>query len=275
MISVLLITSLALMVIGGVLRSHRLTLQTTVQQVQHLHLRQAALAAESRAMQLLQDSVSGAGETTHLAQAWAMSPQGFRLPDLDVRLSIEDLGGRFNLTHLAVPESVDDVYALRWFRLLNALDIEPFDLSALKTQPFSNAAQLQQIPGLRPSDLQHLLPWIAVLPRDAALNVNTAPAQVLASLEGMTTASALELIRQRPSEGYPDAAAFVGSATVDGLGISPHGLGVRSRWFRITAEVGLADSRMTMVSDLERVANTQRLRIIQRRLLSPAQGSIP
>ncbi|MFJ5298118.1 general secretion pathway protein GspK [Pseudomonas sp. NPDC088368] len=275
LISVLLITSLALMVIGGLLRSQRLMLQGTAHQVLQLHLRQAALAAESIAIERLRESGLQEGETVNFSQRWATEPPGFRLSDIDVRLSIEDLGGRFNLTPLVASQDVDEVHALRWSRLLDGLGIEHFDLTALKDRPFTDATQLQRIPGLSPSDLQRLLPWVTVRPRAAALNANTAPGQVLVSLEGMTAASAMALIRQRPVEGYPDAESFVRSAALDGRGVSTHGLGVSSRWFRITAVVSVAQSRLRLVTDVERVANTERFRVIQRRLLSSADGAAP
>jgi general secretion pathway protein K len=53
LISVLLVTSLALFVVAGLMRSHRMTVQGTAQQLHQQQLRQAALTAESYASQLL------------------------------------------------------------------------------------------------------------------------------------------------------------------------------------------------------------------------------
>lgn len=271
LLSVLLITSLALMVIGSLLRNHRLALQGTAQQVHEISLRQAALAVEGHGVQLLQGIDWQEARTTHLAQAWAIAPKGFRLPDIGGSLNIEDLGGRFNLTRLTAPGGPDDVHAQRWSRLLDTLGIAPFDLAPLQGLILNDTSQLHRISGLRKSDLQRLLPWVAVLPKDAVLNVNTAPAQVLASLEGMTPGTALSLARHRPAQGYADAASFTRVPGVEGLGLSTHGLGVSSRWFRITAQVSVADRQLTLVTDIERVANTQRVRILQRRLLPSTQ----
>lgn len=275
LLSVLLVTSLVLLVVGGLLRSHRLTLQGTARQLHQLHLRQAALVAENQAAQWLQEIDPQHGRTLHPGQDWARQPGHFQLPDLKVRLTIEDLGGRFNLSRLAVPEQTDDISAKRWSRLLASLDIPAFDLSALNGAVLTDAAQLQLIPSLQGEHLQRLLPWVAVLPRQAALNINTAPEQVLASLENMTPAAARAVVSQRPAQGWADIETFIHAPAVRGLGISSHGLDVNSRWFRVTVDISVANSQLRLVSDLERIAHTRRTRVIQRRLLAPTESSSP
>lgn len=275
LISVLLVTSLVLLVVGGLLRSHRLALQGTAQQLHQLHLRQAAQVAEIRAAQWLQGDDVQRSQTIHLGQDWARQPEHWQLPDLKVRLTIEDLAGRFNLTRLTGPADVDEVSAQRWAQLLASLDIPAFDLSALGAVPLTDVAQLQALPELQGDRLRRLLPWVAVLPRQASLNVNTAPAQVLASLKNMTLSSARAVVGQRPAQGWPDIETFINTPVVRGLGISSHGLAVNSRWFRVTVDISVANSQLRLVSDLQRVANTQRTRVIQRRLLAPTENLPP
>lgn len=275
LISVLLITSLALLVVGGLLRSQRLALQGTAQQIHQLQLRQAAMALEDRALQLLRVSDDEQTRNVHPGQPWARQTAQIRLPDMDTRLVIEDLGGRFNLSRLTAPGEVDDILTRRWRRLLLSLAIADVGLAPLKGVTLNDPSQLRLLPDLAADDLRRLLPYVAVLPVDTPLNVNTASAQVLASLEGMSLGRARQLLDQRPSDGYPDAQAFIRAPGLDGLGISSHGLGVNSRRFRITADVGVADNPLRLVTDVERVANTRQIRIIQRRLLAPAEYPTP
>lgn len=275
LISVLLITSLTLLVVGGLLRSQRLALQGTAQQIHQLQLRQAALTLEDRALQLLRVADDDGARNVHPGQPWASQAAQIRLPDLETRLVIEDLGGRFNLSRLTVPGEVDEIVVRRWRRLLDTLAIADFDLTPLNGVTLTDPSQLRLIPDLSADDLRRLLPYVAVLPVDTPLNVNTASTQVLASLEGISLSRARQLVSQRPVEGYADAQAFVRVPGLDGLGISSHGLGVSSRRFRITADVGLAGSHLGLVSDVERVTNTRRIRVIQRRLLAPAEYPTP
>lgn len=273
LISVLLITSLALLVVAGLMRSHRLALQGTAQQLQQLQMRQAALTAESRAAQLLQAADLQEARTVNFSQDWANKAEAHELPDLELQVRIEDLGGRFNLTRLVATDNVDEVAQQRWARLLEALGIPLIDPIALKGITLTDPAQLQRLPGVRKEDLKRLLPWVAVLPYEASLNVNTAPAPVLAALEGMTLSSARGLVSQRPAQGYSDTEAFTHAPGVQGLGVSTHGLAVSSRWFRITVDVHIAATRLRLVSDLERVRHTRRTRVIQRRMTSPAESA--
>ncbi|MBD8575686.1 general secretion pathway protein GspK [Pseudomonas syringae] len=275
LISVLLLTSLVLLVTAGLLRSHRLAVQGITGHVQPLPLRQAALMAESRAAQWLQDIDPLHSAVIHPGQAWARQPAPLQLSGLELGLSIEDLGGRFNLSALAGPGEVDPIIAQRWSRLLASLDITPFDLAFLDGASLTDTAQLNRVPALHGERLQRLLPWVAVLPRGTALNVNTAPAQVLACLENMTLAHAHTVFGQRPAQGYPDIEAFIRAPAVQGLGVSSHGLGVGSQYMRVTIDVSRADTRLRLVSDLQRVANTRRMRVIQRRLVAPTESLYP
>lgn len=149
LISVLLVTGLALFVVAGLMRSHRMTVQGTAQQLHQQQLRQAALTAESYASQLLLAPDIREVTTIHLGQDWALKAEAFQLPDLDVRLEIEDLAGRFNLTRLVGAGGVDDVTLQRWVRLLSVLDIPAFDLRPLNDFTLTDAAQLQRMPQLK------------------------------------------------------------------------------------------------------------------------------
>lgn len=275
LISVLLVTGLALFVVAGLMRSHRMTVQGTAQQLHQQQLRQAALTAESYASQLLLAPDIREVTTIHLGQDWALKAEAFQLPDLDVRLEIEDLAGRFNLTRLVGAGGVDDVTLQRWVRLLSVLDIPAFDLRPLNDFTLTDAAQLQRMPQLKKDDLQRLLPWVAVLPRDAMLNVNTVSAPVMASLEGMTLSAARGLVSQRAPRGYADIESFTRTPGVLGLGVSTHGLSVSSRWFRVSVHVRIADTQLRLISDIERVRNTNRTLVIRRRLVASAEHVQP
>ena len=72
LISVLLVMSLALLITSGLLRSHRLSLQSSGQQLQQLHLRQLGVAGETWALVLLQEAAGSAKNSrpTQTGLAW-------------------------------------------------------------------------------------------------------------------------------------------------------------------------------------------------------------
>lgn len=272
LITVLLIMALALLLTGSLLRSHRLTLQGTAQHIHQVQLRQWAITAEGWAAQRLEDASPATATNANLAQAWAQRPLPLTLPGVELRVEIEDLAGRFNLAPLLAPGRADDVALGRWRRLLERLDIAAIDLTPLRGREVRDTSQLRLLPGVDESSLRRLEPWVALLPVEARLNVNTAGARVLSTLEGMTESDARGLIQLRPAEGYPDAVTFALVSGLNGRGMSAQGLAVGSRWFRVSAEVAAGRSRLRLVSDLELDPKTRRAHVIQRRFLAPTQG---
>lgn len=278
LISVLLIMSLALLATAAMLRSHRLVVQSSALQLHQMQLRQLGLAGETWALQLLQDPELDAQKTINLAQEWARSKPPFEVQDGEVQVSIEDLAGRFNLNALFKEGQVDQVTQERWSRLLERLKIPALDLQALQTSSpaggLSDLSQLRLLPGIDGEVLRRLQPWVALLPKDASLNINTAPALMLMTLEGMTASIAEAVVSQRPASIYRSVQAFTQDPLLSGLGLSSHGLGVSSRWFRITVQVALGQSHLRLVTDVERDLKSRRLKILQRRLLAPLKGDI-
>ncbi|HEF4760393.1 TPA: general secretion pathway protein GspK [Pseudomonas putida] len=258
LISVLLVMSLALLIIGGVLRSHRLLLQSSGQQLQQIHLRQLAAGGEVWALSLL------------MAQQKNSDPIPEQLPGLDtedaqIRVDIEDLAGRFNLNALLTQGQIDQVTLNRWARLLNLLELPPVQLEQVGV--LRELSQLRLLPGVDGQLLRRLEPWVALLPTDAALNINTAPALVLRTLEGVEPAMANALLRQRSTSPWPSVQAFTRDPLLSGLGLSSHGLGIGSRWYRITVQVAQGQGRLRLATDVERDPKTRQLNVLQRRLL--------
>lgn len=278
LISVLLVMSLALLLTGAMLRSHRLLIATTAQQIHQVHLRQLSLAGERWAREQLGQGPSDEDSKrprTHLGQAWAREGLALDVDGGEVQVRIVDLAGRFNLGTVFRGGKVDPITLGRWTRLLEQLDIPPFDMPEQATGGLDNFSQLRLLAGVDGRALALLRPWVSVLPTAASLNVNTAPAQVLASLQGVSLARATQLVSQRPAEGYASVQEFSQSQALAGLDIGSHGLGVDSRWFRVSVDAELGGQRMRLISDFERNDKDHRLRLLQRQFLAPNSSEFP
>ncbi|VVP97434.1 hypothetical protein PS918_03829 [Pseudomonas fluorescens] len=258
LLSVLLVMSLALLIIGGVLRSHHLLLQSSGQQLQQMHLRQLAAGGEKRALVLLQAQPSNSDPIPDQAP-------GFDIEGAQIRVDIEDLAGRFNLNALLIQGQIDPFTRNRWARLLEVLELPPLHLEQVGV--LRELSQLRLLPGVDGQLLHRLEPWVALLPTDAALNINTAPALVLRTLDGVEPATADALVRQRSTTPWPSVQAFIQDPLLSGSGLSRHGLGIDSRWFRITVQVTQGLSRLRLSTDVERDPKTRQLKILQRRVL--------
>lgn len=273
LLSVLLIMSLALLLTAGMLRSHYLMLQSSARQVHQVQLRQLALSAEAWAMLALKNTGNDEQPMVHLAQEWARLTWPFDADGAHIGIQVEDLSGRFNLNVLLGDGQIDQVTQQRWSRLLASLGIKPLSLTG--SAPLRELSQLRLLPGVDAEMLRLLEPWVAVLPREASLNINTAPAPVLAMLEGISLPVAQALVSQRPADGYASAQAFTRDPLIAGLELSGQGLGVSSRWFRINVDVSLGTSRLRLVSEVERDRKTRRLQVVQRRFLPPLLSAFP
>lgn len=256
LISVLLVMSLALLIIGGMLRSHRALLQGTGQQIQQIHLRQLGVAGETWGLAMLKAQHKDSDPI-------AVPSSAFTVEDARIRVDIEDLAGRFNVNALLTQGQIDQVTLNRWTRLLALLELPPLQLEQVGA--LRELSQLRLLPGVDAEVLRRLAPWVALLPVQAATNINSAPALVLRTLDGVEDTTAQALIRQRSGARWPSVQAFTRDPLLSGLGLSGHGLGIDSRWYRITVQV--TQGRLRLATDVERDPKTRQLNILQRRVL--------
>ncbi|MCY1445170.1 Type II secretion system (T2SS), protein K [compost metagenome] len=112
--------------------------------------------------------------------------------------------------------------------------------------------------------MTRLQPWVVVLPKEARLNINTAPARLLAAFAELSPTVAAELARARPEAGYPTVERFLAQPQLEGQGLDRRGLAVSSRWFRLEVQAELAGRRMYLYSDLEIDLNTHQVRVVRR-----------
>ncbi|MBC3384436.1 type II secretion system protein GspK [Pseudomonas sp. SWRI179] len=265
LISVLLVLSLALLLVGGLLRSHRLLLHSSAQQLQQVQLRQLGLAGEDWARVVLEGSGITSSGPVDLSQDWARLEPVLEVDGAELRIAIEDLSGRLNLNTLLALGQIDQVSLDRWSRLLALLDLPPLTLP--QVGPVQELSQLRLLPGVDGQTLRRLEPWVVLLPKDARLNINTASQRVLMTLDGMEAGPTQALVNQRRHAPYASVQAFTNDPLLSGVGLNGHGLGVGSRWFRITVSVIHADSRLRLTSDIERDSVSGRWTVRQRRFL--------
>lgn len=263
LITVLLLMALVVMLIAGMLRSHQLLIASVSYQSEASRGLQVLMSAERRALASLRERLPEDMRVVHGEQPWAQ-PQVFSLGDAQLRVQVEDLAARFNLAALTRNRTPDPVLLERWQRLCRALGIVPPDLQALHGQPFFDASQLRDLPGVDADVLERLRPWVVVLPEQVGLNVNTAQAGVLAALEGMTAATAQRLVEARPDAGYASVRVFLEEPLLDGQVATGRGLAVGSRWFAVTLQASLEGRRMYLYSEVEMDFDTKRLRVLRR-----------
>lgn len=187
---------------------------------------------EALALALLRRDQQG-GAMDGSDDAWAGAVHRVEIDRGQVTGRIDDLQGRFNINWLANPA---DLAAFEGFgRLLAALGMRPElaagiartlhpDGPAQNRQAYARlrppvapvggpvllVEQLRQIPALSPRDYNRLAPYLAALPSDSQLNVNTAAPQVLQSLlPGLKSAGLDQLVQERATRPFMSVEAFL------------------------------------------------------------------
>ncbi|MCE8009873.1 type II secretion system minor pseudopilin GspK [Aestuariivita sp.] len=171
------------------------------------------------------------GPVDHLGEGWATTRYTVPLDRGEVSGQLVDLQGRFNVNWLS---NIEDLEAHAAFdRLLADLglpsararaiidfvtpggrgDIAAFARNVPAINPVGGPIlmleQLADVPGLTGAELARLRPYLAALPGDATLNVNTAPARVLYSLlPGASLTAVDRLIQNRATDPFASSEAL-------------------------------------------------------------------
>jgi len=241
---------------------------------------QVALGAESWVMDILRQDLADS-QTDHLGEIWAANLPGLPIEGGEVFGSIIDLQGRFNINNLIGQNGEVDQPSLEQFqRLLTSLSIDPrfagiaadwldADSDAgfpdgaedsiysglippykSPNQTLTSVSELAALQGMEREIFRVLEPHITALPGRTAVNVNTATAPVLISLdEQMSPADVERLLSERQAAGFTDVgAAFSSLVAPDVLST----LAESTSYFQLKVVVRIDTVRITLYSTLQR-----------------------
>lgn len=226
----------------------------------------------------------------HLGEPWAIkvppipikSGQSQDIVEGELSGEIEELNGRFNLNRLLAEDDPERLQVAVFARLLVHLgsperDAERLALALadwvdadvvtaggaseasyyavrLDNQALLGAGTLLKVPGFSAELLTRLQPFVTVLPKRAPLNLNTAPAEVLAAeLPALGLALAQRAVTERERVPFRDLPDF--NSRFPGVVVNP-GCGVGSSFFLATTRASFGDSVVVMKTLLYRGSGT-------------------
>lgn len=287
LITAMLITAITGTLAAGLAWNSALDVRRTMVLLFHEQGVQVALGAESWMRNILRDDLAD-GETDHLGELWASDLPGLPVESDTIQGAVTgkimDLQGLFNVNNLIDENGEIDATVFAQFqRLLQVLDIDPrfAGLAAdwidtnqeagfpdgaedsiytgftppyrTYNRPLSNISELAALDGMDKASYERLLPHVTALPGRTAINVNTATAEVLMSLDDNLDASAVEgLLSLREHGGFPN---IVDTFSVL---VTPEvfaWLTESSEFFRLKAVVQIDTVRVTYFSILQRGPN--------------------
>ena len=236
---------------------------------------------------LLEDAAQNSID--HLGEPWAQGLPVLPVEGGAIKVSIEDAQGRFNLNNLVQNNQPSAADVAVFQRLLVQLKLDPFlanavidwidadsnvtspggaediDYLNLKTpyrtanQPFTSVEELRLVKGFDAKTVLLLLPFVAVLPAGTrtAINVNTAPPEVLAALANRDLEWAQRLTEQRNENPMKNTGDFTKLLQVPGAApVQTAPVDVKTDYFLITLETSIGRHQRRTVALMQRAGQT-------------------
>lgn len=233
-ITALLVVALVTAVTGFIAWRQQLWLRTVENQLNLAQARGIARAALNLVRAELQNDRNRDGKYDYPGEAWAVPIQGIPVEQGTAGGAVRDLQGRFNLNNLVDAQGSKSARGFESFqRLLALLQLPPELASALldwedkdaetvadggaedgyylglnppyraANQPLAELNNLYRVKGFTPEIVAKLAPFVCVLRKPAAVNVNFATATVLqAVLPGLASSDAALLVQKARNKPY-------------------------------------------------------------------------
>lgn len=287
LITALLITAIVAVLAVGMASRQQLDIRRTGNIFDSGQTYLYALGVENWARGLLAKDMVKNAQADNLNEDWATALAPIEVEGGKVAGQIEDLQGRFNLNNLVGPDdqpSAEDVKIFQ--RLLSSLKLEPElaqplvdwidknveltipsgaeDAEYLKRTPPYRAAnrplvsvtELLLVKGYTPQVYQALAPFVTALPtlpESTKINVNTAPAPVLAALaDGVSASDANALLNARKVKPYANVDEFRAHPALAGRALPVDKLAVSSRYFLVVSSSQAGRGQVQLYSVVQR-----------------------
>ena len=296
LITILVMVALATILAATIAKRQANTAENTAYLMRQNQSLLYAKSAEAFFSELLVDDANNAGAVDHLQENWAKPMPAFPVEDGFVSGTLQDESGKFNLNSLVNDEGVPNPQAKLWFEKLllrvglseklseAVIDWQDADDEISGTMgaensyyqglpqgylaansKFHNVEELKLVRGFEDQKYLQIVDYVSALPAsDSKVNVNTAPAMLLASLDPKLDINAVEQTLQKRqinlehfsnindlwvTEPFKQVSPDVQSQ-VNAL------LGVQSNYFKAKIEVLLSERKRQFSSDLVRKDKT-------------------
>jgi general secretion pathway protein K len=238
----------------------------------HIQARAVLLAGADWARALLADDLR-LGNVDHLHEPWALQLPPLPVENGELQGRIEDRQGAFNLNNLVVEGKVNLVQLAHFRSLLATLGLPDALADALAdwidadslpqprdgaedgyylaldppyvaaNRPLIDVAELALVRGFDDNVRARLGPFVSALPGFATVNVNTAPAEVLAAvIDGLDLAGAQLLVAQRERAYFRSTDDFM-KRLAYGVAANASDIGVSSSYFMATLRVSIGGAQ--------------------------------
>lgn len=295
-ITAVLVLAIAATAAATIAANHQLDIRRTENSITSSQAWSYAKGAEQWAKAILARDAKNSSYDA-LDEEWAIELLPFPLPGGSIEGKIEDAQGKLNLNSLVEEDDKPNPIAKqRVSRLLASLDINPNLVEAIidwidrnpnpagsdgaerdiyrglenpyfpADQPMADISELRLVRGFDQEIYDKLLDHVTALPGDAKLNLNSASAEVLSSLNPkITPALANDLVKEREDEPYKQAVDFLRHPLLQAQNITLDtlGLDVNSNYFNLTTKAVIGKSHVKLTSTIHRLG-ANNLKVVKR-----------
>lgn len=290
LITILMMVALGTILVAGIAKHQTSTREQTARLMTQNQALLYAKSAETFFMQLLKDDLEHSPDIDHLNENWAQPMPAFPIENGMVSGRLIDESGKFNLNSLVnADDSVNEAAKLWFEQLLLRLDF-PVQLSEAvidwqdqndemmgsmgaesnyygtlnpsylpPNSKFTDVQELKKIRGLENGAHLKLLPYVSAMPNaQMKVNINTAPALVLAALDDSIDVDQLDTLLKHRTKSFENFShidelwSLPMFETSKNRSLFTPLLGVQSRYFKAQIEIIFAQRKRQMTSDLVR-----------------------
>ena len=280
-IMVMLIVAIATTLAVYVSQQQSLWQRQVETQFDHTQARRLGIAGIDWARAVLADDARSNG-IDHETEMWTLRLPAMPVENGEVLGLIEDRQGLFNLNSLVLNGAASAPDITRFQRLLSILNL-PAELAPALTdwldadsevqpggaedgyylalpRPYRAAnrtltelGELAKVRGFDAQTIARLKPFVAVLPVNGAINVNFAPAEVLASIaQNLSLSEARMLVQQRRGNPFKTVANFKERLPNNLVQIDDSTITVSSTFFWITGRASVNNSQVVTQALVQR-----------------------
>lgn len=231
-----------------------------------------AMAGVQWARQIVLENAP-AGSIVHLGQPWALRLPAMPIENGSIGGYIVDAQGRININNLGSSGTVPAAARTQLSMLFGELSLPPALLDAISdwvdadaqvtgsagaedawyvgqdppglaaNAPIRRVAELMAVRGANAALISRLRPFLSAIDAPAAVNVNTAPAEVLRALLPGTDADALaKLVATRDQAPFGSVSDFKSRLPRPELVVDETLFAVKSDWFEVSIEARQGDT---------------------------------
>ncbi|MGE8650094.1 type II secretion system minor pseudopilin GspK [Acinetobacter variabilis] len=292
LITILVMVALATILAATIAKRQAATAESTAYLMRQNQSLMYAKSAEAFFSELLVDDAENAAEVDHLNETWAQPMPAFPVEDGYVSGILQDESGKFNLNSLITAEGTVNENAKAWFELilkraglpeqLSEAVIDWQDEDEIPSGPmgaesnyyqglpngslppnakFHNVEELKLVRGFEENKYKLIAPYLSAAPvEDSTVNINTASAFLLASMDEKLDVNAVQQLldrRQANLEYFSNVADLWTLEPFAQVDAAKHNLfnnllGVQSNHFKARIEVMLSERKRQFSSDLVR-----------------------